>query len=74
VADDGRGFTPAPAQGRPEIGSGLVSMRERAAIAGGSLEVTSAAGRGTRLTLTIPLPDADPAPGLPGPSTPTPGG
>jgi two-component system, NarL family, sensor histidine kinase DegS len=74
VADDGRGFTPAPAQGRPEIGSGLVSMRERAAIVGGSLEVTSAAGCGTRLTLTIPLPDADPAPGVPGSSPAGPGG
>jgi two-component system sensor histidine kinase DegS len=74
VADDGRGFMPASAQGRPEIGSGLVSMRERAAIAGGSLEVTSAAGRGTRLTLTIPLPDADPAPGVPGSSPAGPGG
>jgi signal transduction histidine kinase len=49
-------------------------MRERAAIAGGSLEVTSAAGRGTRLTLTIPLPDADPAPGRPGASPASPGG
>ena len=68
------GLTPAPAQGRPEIGSGLVSMRERAAIVGGSLEVTSTAGQGTRLTLTIPLPDADPAPGLPGPCPASPGG
>jgi two-component system sensor histidine kinase DegS len=59
VADDGRGFEPAAQPGQSRISSGLVSMRERAAIVGGSLEVQSAPGHGTRLTLTIPVPDTD---------------
>jgi signal transduction histidine kinase len=69
VADDGRGFAAATQQGQARIGSGLLSMRERAAIVGGSLEVSSAAGHGTRLILTIPVPDMGPAP-----ATTNPGG
>ena len=52
IADDGRGFDVAAAETR--VGSGLVSMRERAAIVGGTLEVTSRPGYGTKLTLTVP--------------------
>ncbi len=44
VADDGRGFEPDAAPG-----VGLRSMEERAAMLGGSLEVGSAPGRGTRV-------------------------
>lgn len=52
VRDDGRGFDPAvPVPGH----YGLVGMRERAAHAGGSLTVSSTPGRGTSLTLRVPL-------------------
>lgn len=53
VEDDGRGFDPSqvPATGR---GLGLEGMRERADIIGGRLEVTSALGKGTRVTVEFP--------------------
>ncbi|MBX0326395.1 sensor histidine kinase [Oscillochloris sp. ZM17-4] len=53
VSDDGRGFDPAapPAGGG---GFGLVSLRERARLAGGALEVDSAPGAGARVALHIP--------------------
>jgi signal transduction histidine kinase len=56
IQDDGCGFLPgdggAPARRR---GLGLLGMRERASIAGGSLAVDSAPGRGARICLRIPL-------------------
>ena len=36
-------------------GYGIVGMRERAALASGQVEVTQAAGGGTRVTLELPL-------------------
>lgn len=51
VRDDGRGFD-VTAQGRGTLGQR--SMRERAAGAGGTLEVLSDPGQGTRVTLTLP--------------------
>jgi two-component system sensor histidine kinase UhpB len=51
VTDCGRGFEPASTD-RP--GLGLLSMEERARAAGGSLTVTSGAGRGTTLRLQLP--------------------
>src|SRR5206468_1427366 len=55
VEDDGRGFDPesAPAAG-PRLG--LVGMRERLTLVGGSLTVESAPGRGTTLIAQVPLP------------------
>jgi two-component system sensor histidine kinase DegS len=52
IADNGRGFDLEAAATR--VGSGLVSMRERAVIIGGTLDLTSRPGYGTKLTLTIP--------------------
>jgi len=56
IADDGCGFLPvdpgAPSRRR---GLGLLGMRERASIAGGSLVIDSAPGRGARIRLSIPL-------------------
>jgi len=51
IADDGVGFDVPIAQARAlKAGSiGLLSMRERAALAGGRLEVYSAIGRGTHV-------------------------
>jgi signal transduction histidine kinase len=51
VADDGVGFEPA----RVEEGFGLVGMRERAALLGGTLEIDSGKGSGTRLRAQLPL-------------------
>jgi signal transduction histidine kinase len=45
VADDGAGFDPARAQG-----SGLTNMRDRVEAVGGSLEITSRPGAGTRVS------------------------
>jgi PAS domain S-box-containing protein len=57
VADDGVGFDP---DGSFPGHLGLRSMRERAAEAGGSLEVVSARGRGTRVVVRVP--SAPPSP------------
>jgi signal transduction histidine kinase len=56
IDDNGKGFT-VNAQGMPSrtSGLGLLGLRERAALAGGSLAVDSVPERGTRITLTIPL-------------------
>ncbi|GCD32603.1 two-component sensor histidine kinase [Streptomyces chrestomyceticus JCM 4735] len=50
VTDDGRGFTPNGAA----TGFGLVGMRERVHLVGGSVHIDSGPGRGTRLTVTVP--------------------
>jgi two-component system sensor histidine kinase UhpB len=50
IEDDGRGFEPA----RIRDGTGLEGMAERARLIGGDLDVRSAPGRGTSLTLRIP--------------------
>lgn len=49
VADDGTGATPSPVAG----GHGLVGLRERAAAAGGVLQVGSLPGGGFRLALRM---------------------
>ncbi|WP_308705262.1 PAS domain-containing sensor histidine kinase [Pseudomonas sp. N040] len=52
VSDDGCGFIPAP--GRPSS-FGLVGMRERVLMLGGSLQLDSRPGEGTTLNVRIPL-------------------
>jgi signal transduction histidine kinase len=52
VIDDGGGFEPAQAA----AGTGLASMRERAALLGGRLMVSSMPRHGTRIELHVPLP------------------
>jgi len=52
VEDDGVGFDPTEAMGRQ--GFGLASIRERLELVGGRLDVASAPGAGTRLTLVLP--------------------
>jgi len=52
VSDDGRGFDLAEARGE---GIGLAGMEERAAMLGGQLTIESEAGRGTRVTLDLPV-------------------
>jgi PAS domain S-box-containing protein len=51
ISDDGRGF-----ESRTDPGVGMSSMRERAAIVGGELEVASRPGQGTSVRLRVPLP------------------
>ncbi|HEY8588852.1 MAG TPA: sensor histidine kinase [Naasia sp.] len=51
VTDDGTGFDPAA----PATGFGLAGMRDRLALADGSLDITSGAG-GTTLTALLPHP------------------
>jgi two-component system NarL family sensor kinase len=62
VADNGRGFDhrshPQRASARVadwRDGNGIIGMRERAALLGGTLRIASRPGAGTRLTATIPL-------------------
>jgi signal transduction histidine kinase len=50
VADDGRGFAPA----ETTAGFGLTGMRERVHLVAGSVDIDSAPGRGTRLTVLVP--------------------
>ena len=52
IADSGVGFDPARAA---HAGLGLVSIRERVAALDGRLTIDAAPGRGTRITVRIPL-------------------
>ncbi|HEX4480015.1 MAG TPA: two-component regulator propeller domain-containing protein [Rudaea sp.] len=54
VVDDGAGFEPAAARTTPGRGFGLANMRRRAAATGGRLDIASAQGVGTRITVTLP--------------------
>lgn len=54
VTDDGRGFDPIQMTAHPNGHYGLLSMRERAELAGGTLQIISAQGSGTRINASIP--------------------
>jgi signal transduction histidine kinase len=58
VEDDGTGFDAevVTARGATDRGLGLATMEERARMLGGSLSIASAMGKGTRLTLRVPVP------------------
>jgi len=53
IRDNGRGFDPANSSSSKSLG--LLGMRERAAILGGRVDISSAPGKGTRVTVWIPL-------------------
>jgi signal transduction histidine kinase len=53
VRDDGRGFEPAGAMARPES-FGLAGMRDRVALLGGRMDVSSRPGRGTAIAIELP--------------------
>ncbi len=55
VEDDGVGFDPGTVHAEESREMGLIGMRERAQSIGGQLQVESAPGRGTRITLQVPL-------------------
>jgi len=52
VEDNGRGFDPDSV---PPDHDGLLNMRQRMCDLGGTMELTSQPGKGTRVTLTAPL-------------------
>jgi PAS domain S-box-containing protein len=57
VRDDGVGFDVAKAQARAERGAtlGLLGMKERAALAGGSVRITSSLGKGATVEIFLPV-------------------
>lgn len=55
VEDDGVGFVPASAPNPERRSFGLVGIRERADLLGGTCVLTSAPGEGTRVTVTVPV-------------------
>jgi ligand-binding sensor domain-containing protein/two-component sensor histidine kinase len=57
IQDDGCGFDgqPHPQSSGPEGHFGLTGMRERTAEIGGTLEIDSAPGKGTRVTANVPV-------------------
>jgi len=60
IEDDGRGFAvDGRARGRRKPGFGLVNMKERAAFLGGTFEIESGPGAGTRLTVRLPSASTD---------------
>jgi signal transduction histidine kinase len=55
VRDDGRGFDPSRLLDPVPGHLGLVTMRERAAIAGGRFQLDAAPGAGTTITAWVPV-------------------
>jgi signal transduction histidine kinase len=55
IRDDGRGFTPHESRGDSRQPLGLVGMRERAALIGGTVTIASGIGKGTTITVDLPL-------------------
>jgi two-component system sensor histidine kinase UhpB len=55
VQDDGIGFDGVEeGSGKPKVGFGMVTMRERSQAVGGRFEVRALPGRGTQLTVRVP--------------------
>ncbi len=70
IEDDGRGFDPeAVARREGRRSWGLMGIRERAEILGGTATIESAPGKGTHVEVRIPVPPAAAAP----PAPPAPG-
>jgi signal transduction histidine kinase len=55
VDDDGRGFACGDDAESSAAGTGLATMRERAALLGGTLSIISKPGHGTSVELSVPL-------------------
>lgn len=56
VEDDGRGFDTKEALSPEDHGLGLTSMRERAFLCGGTLEIDAEPGHGTTIVVRLPNP------------------
>ncbi len=54
ISDDGRGFDPQESGAVGRRGVGLVSMKERAASVGGSIDIRSRPGKGTVIRVELP--------------------
>jgi signal transduction histidine kinase len=52
IADRGVGFA---ADDTAQAGIGLVSMRERVSLVGGTIAIDSAPGAGTRIAISVPI-------------------
>jgi len=63
IEDDGRGFEAAAMLRAPASAGklGLLSMQERATLAGGSVQIESSPGAGTTLFVRLPLGNGAPA-------------
>jgi signal transduction histidine kinase len=62
IDDNGRGFSENATPGRSQdSGLGLTSMRERAALVGGTLTVESSEGEGTSIYVRVALPQPAPS-------------
>ena len=59
VADRGRGFEPSPEDPRQRSGFGLFSIGECLRQAGGTFDIQSAPGQGTRCVLAVPSPSLE---------------
>ena len=55
VEDDGAGFNPKEEIEGDDKGMGLIGMRERAALVGGSLEIESMPKKGTTIFVRVPI-------------------
>jgi len=51
ITDNGKGFEQPPLAG----GNGILNMKQRAALMNGSLDIQSAHGKGTCITLTVKI-------------------
>ena len=72
VEDEGVGFDTAVLEQRGSQSFGLFSIRDRLELLGGRLDVSSSPGKGTRVTLEVPIepqPTREPYPLMLGPST-----
>jgi signal transduction histidine kinase len=56
IEDDGRGFEPSRVSHAERRHFGLMGIEERVEILGGKVQIESAPGKGTRITLEVPLP------------------
>ncbi|MEJ7870631.1 MAG: sensor histidine kinase [Rubrobacteraceae bacterium] len=56
VEDDGRGFATGEKAPRDSGGTGLASMKERASLLGGTLNLVTVPGKGTGVEVFLPLP------------------
>ncbi len=54
VEDNGKGFDPEGAAFTGGKGRGLKTLKERIGLVGGTMEIASAAGKGTRISLVVP--------------------
>jgi two-component system sensor histidine kinase DegS len=54
IEDNGKGFDPEGAAFTAGQGRGLKTLKERIGLVGGTMEIASAAGKGTRVSLVVP--------------------